>query len=277
MFSSLDGWSPLLDDLCADPDFQAAAQDDFTQLAKDVERQYIFDAALRAATSQSILTQVAIHEHGGHIHVTPYHASSLHSVVNRREESVLLRPARVNRRYWATFAPALRELERLLDDPTVTEREIEALLVSNPLLLKGLGYREVYHQVVLPRENAPDLRPDIIAEPAASNWAEIVELKLPRERILVGRGDRARLSAGLAEAVAQLREYAAYFDDRSAASAVEERLGLPCYRPRLAVIVGRDPTRFSPEEQRRALTAHPDLRVVTYDDLIRAARRRLLL
>ena len=85
------------------------------------------------------------------------------------------------------------------------------------------------------------------------------------------------MSAALTQAVAQLREYAAFFDDRRAAAQVEQKLGIRCYRPKLTVIIGRDPSRFSAEEQRRALTAHPDLRVVTYDNLLRAARTRLLL
>ena len=97
------------------------------------------------------------------------------------------------------------------------------MLTANPLLLGSLGYGELYHQVVLPRPGAADLRPDIIAEPVGSEWAEVVELKLPHEPILIGRPDRAQLAAGLAQAVAQLREYSAYFEDRTAASAIEAR------------------------------------------------------
>jgi hypothetical protein len=45
----------------------------------------------------------------------------------------------------------------------------------------------------------------------------------------------------------------------------------------MVVIIGRDPERFSPEEQRRALTADPSLEFVTYDQLLRAARTQLLI
>jgi len=46
-----------------------------------------------------------------------------------------------------------------------------------------------------------------------------------------------------------------------------------CHRPKLVVIVGRDTQSFNAEEMRRAITAYPDLEVVTYDRLLRAAKK----
>jgi hypothetical protein len=117
----------------------------------------------------------------------------------------------------------------------------------------------------------------VIAEPADSEWADIIDLKLPSERVLVGREGQASLAAGITRVARQLQEYAAYFDDRGLAREVETRYGFRCHKPRLVAIVGRDPTRYSAEERRRALTSYPDLEVVTYDALLRAARQRLLL
>lgn len=268
--------SQVDDDLLRDTAFAAFAADDPLNAARIVERASVLDRAFSEVTTHSMLTQLAVEEHCGEIFVTPYHGSSLHNVATR-EDTVLLRPARVNTRYWAMFRRSLDRLQTLLNTPRASERELEELLTDNPLLLGSLGYGELYHQVVLPRPGATDLRPDVIAEPAGSEWAEIVELKLPREPILVGRRDRAQLAAGLMQAVAQLREYSAYFEDRAAAKAIEDLTGLRCYKPKLTVIIGRDPTRFSPEQRRRALTAYPDLRVVTYDELVSAAQRRLLM
>jgi antiviral defense system Shedu protein SduA len=121
------------------------------------------------------------------------------------------------------------------------------------------------------------LRPDLIVEPIGQQWADIVDFKRPLETIVVGSANRPRLASALSDAAAQLREYHAYFDDRRLASRIEEKLGIRCYKPRMVVIVGRDPNRFSAEQQRRALTAHPQLEVVTYDQLLRAAREQLLL
>jgi hypothetical protein len=224
-----------------------------------------------------MLTQLCLHYSEGAIHCVPYHGGGVHRVEAANHAAVLLRPARVNRRYWAVLARSLADLEEALNNPSIHERDIERVLVDNPLRLRSLGFREVYHQVVLPREGRRDLIPDVIAEPVDSDFAEILELKLPDADVVVGTQDRARLSRQVNEAAAQLREYSAYFDDRAAAEPIERELGIPCYKPRLTVAIGRNPTRFTPEEQRRALTAHPDLRVVTYDRLMDAAQRRLLL
>jgi hypothetical protein len=270
-------WSPAMDRLLREGWLQEAVDEDFSAAALQISRMATLDQALQQATTTSVLTAMALTLTDGHVHVTPYHGGGLHHTTTPTDAAVLLRPARINHRYWATFQTAIEQLEALVNQPQVRESEIESLLVANPLFLRSLGYRDIYHQVVLPRTAGPNLRPDVIAEPAGSPWAEILDLKLPSAKVLVGRGDRVRMSAALSEAVAQLREYGAFFDDRRAAAQIEHRLGIRCYRPKLTVIIGRDPSRFSPEEQRRALTAHPDLQVVTYDDLLRAARTRLLL
>jgi hypothetical protein len=61
------------------------------------------------------------------------------------------------------------------------------------------------------------------------------------------------------------------------AERVEARYGFRCYQPRLTAIVGRDPSGWKEEEVTRALTTYPDVRIVTYDELLRAARTLLLL
>ena len=270
-------WNPVAQDLAKQAWLGELAEEDPYQAATVTQRIIALDRSLRAATTHSVLTQLTLHAEGGRVHLIPYHGGGLHEALGAGDQAVLLRPARVNRRYWATFDAAIAKLEALLNKRGVKEREIEAVLEENPLFLNSLGFERIYHQVILPRNGASDLKPDVVAEPADSEWAEILDLKLPTTSVLVGPPNRAAMSAALTEAAAQLREYAAFFDDRAAARSVEQNLGIKCYRPKLTVIIGRDPTRFTEEERRRALTAHPDLRVVTYDDLVTAARTRLLL
>jgi len=91
--------------------------------------------------------------------------------------------------------------------------------------------------------------------------------------VLVGRPNRARLAAGIVSVVRQLREYAAYFDDRAVAARIEKKYGFRCYRPKLTAIVGRDPSGYGDEEIKRAMTSFPDVEIVTYDALLRSIRR----
>jgi hypothetical protein len=240
------------------------------------QRSQLLNNLLDSISHQSLMSELAMFVDGDRITVAPYHAHSVHFVDSSGRET-LVRPGRLSNRYWRTFRDEIVQLERLVNEPDTSERDIETLLMSNPLFLRGLNYSSAYGQVVLPRPGDKSLRPDIIVEPFEEEWAHIIELKLPSERILVGRPNRARLAATLHSVVAQLREYSAYFDDRRLAQITEARYGFKCYRPRLVAIVGRDPKAYSPDEMRRALTAYPDLELVTYDRLLRAARSLLLL
>ena len=279
----------MYDDDLQNPDFSL---EDLSKLARDYDAytemesriddfrdlEAVEDAmwqVLRSIASTSTLVEVMLQLEGDHIAVVPYHAHSIHHVETPKRIP-LVRPARRSARYYESFASEIRRLERLLNDPKVLEREVEMLLRSNPLFLQGLNYKDIYPQVILPRPDSRDMRPDIICEPFDSEWCDIVELKLPSQKILVGKPNRAHLASELTAAAAQLREYSAYFDDRKMAERIERTYGFKCFKPRLVVIVGRDPTGYSEEEKRRAMTAYPDLEIVTYDKLLRAARTRPL-
>lgn len=264
----VDGWSKQLEGLFEEDDWLRGFVEQRSQLLKN---------ALARVASNSLLTQLAIFSDEGRLLVMPYHGASVSQVPDRRDDLVLIRPSRASGAERRRFAAAIAQLETLLNDADTSERTIERLLRANPLFLRGLNYRNVYHQVVLPRAGAANLIPDVIAEPVDSEWADIIDLKLPSQKVLVGPDNRASLAHALHKAAAQLREYGSYFDDRRLAQRVEEIYGFRCYKPRLVMIVGRDPQRWTNEEQRRAMTPYPGLELVTYDRLLAAARQTLLL
>jgi hypothetical protein len=187
-------WNPVAQDLAKQAWLGELAEEDPYQAAT-----IALDRSLRAATTHSVLTQLTLHAEGGRVHLIPYHGGGLHEALGAGDQAVLLRPARVNRRYWATFDAAIAKLEALLNKRGVKEREIEAVLEENPLFLNSLGFERIYHQVILPRNGASDLKPDVVAEPADSEWAEILDLKLPTTSVLVGPPNRAAMSAALTE------------------------------------------------------------------------------
>ena len=130
---------------------------------------------------------------------------------------------------------------------------------------------------MLQRLDGSELRPDFILEPYDDMWCDILDIKLPNQSIIVGRKDRATLAAGIHEVAAQLREYAAYFEEEKHRKWVLEKFGLRVYKPRLIAVVGRDIRQMSDPEIRRAMTAYSDVHVMTFDQLIQHARSRLLL
>lgn len=241
------------------------------------ERSMLLQRFLDSIGVNSLLTELAIVFDRERVKVIPYHSFSLHNTSVANDQLILLRPGKRSAKYWRSFKNDIRTLEALLNDPKVKEREIEMLLRRNPLFLRGLNYRKVYPQVVLPLGTDDSLRTDVIAEPVDSEWCNIIDYKLPSQKVLVGRDNRLSLASAITEVASQLREYSAYFDDRAMAKVIEQNYGFKCYKPRLVAIVGRDPKDLETEQVRRAMTAFPDLDVVTYDALLRAAKRYLLL
>jgi hypothetical protein len=141
----------------------------------------------------------------------------------------------------------------------------------------GYGYNRIYPQVILQRDDGTSLRPDFILEPVGNNWCDILDIKLPDKSVVVGGRDRKRFSASVEELIAQLREYAAYFEDSRLARRIEEIYGIKCYKPRLIGIIGRDPFIEDERQFRRLATQYTDVDVLTFDRLLEIAKSRPLI
>ena len=145
-------------------------------------------------------------------------------------------------------------------------------------MLLNLGYKRLVPHVVLERNDGTSLIPDFFVQPLTSEWWDILDIKLPHKKLVAGGRDRHRLSAGVHELAAQLREYAAYFEDAKASERVEQLFGVKCYRPKLIGIFGSDSDLAQDgRERRRLMTAYSDLQVLTFDSLVRAAQSRILI
>jgi hypothetical protein len=230
---------------------------DLLDLRDDLEdavvRGYL-DAILWHCQRQSLLVEFAMQVVPGGISFVPYHASALYPVENPREDSIVVaRPGILASKLNLVFSAEISEFELLINKPGVREREIQAFLESHKEFLRGLNYRDVYPQVVLERENGRKLIPDFILEPAEGEFCDLLDLKLPSVRLVAGRDRRLTLAAALHEAAAQLREYSAYFEEEKHRRWVQEQYGLKVYRPKLMVVVGRDPSHLDSEELRSGI------------------------
>jgi hypothetical protein len=131
--------------------------------------------------------------------------------------------------------------------------------------------------VILTREEDGDLIPDFILLDSDLQKSMILDLKLPTKKIVVGTKNRKRYSAPVMEARAQLRRYQGWFDESRNRKKIKEEFGIEVYRPRLAVVIGRK-AHFEDELQRQQLRSDwNDIDVVTYDDILEQAKRRLIL
>jgi hypothetical protein len=114
------------------------------------------------------------------------------------------------RRFWL---PEEAQLEELINDRAISEHDLQAFFEEHPHLLAGTSYDRVIPHPVLARDQDGPLIPDFMLEPVDRVFAEVLDLKLPRVQVVVGRKNRVRHSAQVTEALAQVREYRSYFED----------------------------------------------------------------
>lgn len=258
-----------LQDFCESPDTADSVL--WTILARRLVQQ-----TLELSARNSLLTEFCIQFRGPELAVVPYHSHALYPL-NLEGVVVAARPGVLADRLAAVFREDLSAFEDLLNNPRVTEPMIQRFLEQHPGILKALGYRNLYPKVVLQNEKGKRLIPDFLLEPVSTNWCDVLELKLPNLRVAVGRPHRKTLASAIHASVAQLREYAAMFEDPTVTRRVQDRYGIKCYRPRLVAIVGRDPELADERELRRLMTAYADVSVLSFDDLVRVAGARLLI
>jgi hypothetical protein len=205
----------------------------------------------------------------------PYHGHAVYPV-ETRSGLLLGRPLVLARKTGALFSSEIEQFSTLLSSRP-REIDIQRFLETNPRFLRSLGYQHIYPQVILTRDDGTALRPDFILQPFGEEWCDILDIKLPSGSMVVGRRDRRTLAAGIHELAAQLREYAAHFDNPKYAKRIEEKYGFKCYRPKLIGVVGRTPEDTDDKQIRRLLTSYRDIDFISFDRLIHIAKSRLLI
>ena len=213
-------------------------------------------------------------DRNGHIRVIPSTGLESAGLEITSGHAIAATPRVVYRATRGFWLPEAAELEELINDPAVRERDLQEFFERHPHLLAGASYDNVVAHPVLARDQDGPLIPDFMLEPAGGGFADVMDLKLPRVRLVAGRSDRLRLTAHVAEAIAQVREYRAYFEDSARRRAVQDRYGLQVYRPTAAVLIGRDPGPGPDKfELKRLLDELPGhVKLITYDDLLRQIR-----
>lgn len=167
------------------------------------------------------------------------------------------------------------ELEILLNESSTTEHDFQVFFEAHPHFLRLHDFREVFPQVVLARPGG-DLRPDFILTDRDLQRAAILELKLPSPRIIRRQQNRDRFSAVISEARAQLLEYRDWFRDRYNRAQLVRRVGMELYEPVLMVVIGRSADFTDALDRQRLQSRTPDIEIITYDDILIQAKRRLL-
>jgi anti-anti-sigma factor len=167
------------------------------------------------------------------------------------------------------------EFEDLINSSMTREGDIHRFLETHPHFLLAQDYRQLHSKVLLERDNDGPLIPDFLLQPFETELCDLVELKLPQEPVIVGRENRKRFSSAIQDAIAQLRTYRDYFEDRTRRDEVQRRYGIKAFRPRMAVVIGRMSS-IDPIEYRRIIDGQREVKVITYDELLTKAKRFLV-
>ena len=169
------------------------------------------------------------------------------------------------------------ELEDLINHPKVKENDFQAFFEKYPHFFRMWDYRDIYPHVYLTREDMGPLIPDFILVDPLLQKAMVLDLKLPKAKLVTNKHNRNRFASAVDEARAQLLEYKDWFEDSNNRTKLKDRFGMEVYRPRIGVVIGTNQDFRSTFDRQKLNSRYPDIEVVTYDDILENAQRRMFL
>lgn len=193
----------------------------------------------------------------------------------RGSNTIIASPYAVAAATHTLLSDDVKAFEDLINSARTHEEDIHRFIETHPNLLLSSEYTELRSKVLLEREGEGPLIPDFMLQPVDTELCDLLDLKLPISPVVVGTRNRRRFSSAVHEAVAQLRMYRDYFEDKTRREAILSRYNIKAYRPRMTVIIGRA-TSMDPIEYRQIAEGQRDVKVMTYDDLLARAKRFLI-
>lgn len=179
---------------------------------------------------------------------------------------------------FGVFTPdEIAELEEMIRNPKAAEKDFQKFFEAHQHFFRRWDYREVYPQVYLSRHEQGPLVPDYILTNPEIQQATVVELKLPKPKLIRRQLNRERFADAIMQARSQLLEYRDWFEEKVNRESLAAKVKMEIFRPRLAVVVGRSAD-FECGINRQKLAARTDdIEVCTYDDMVAYAKRRMVL
>lgn len=131
------------------------------------------------------------------------------------------------------------EFEHLINKSLVNEIELQKFLESNQEFLYSLGYDAIYPQLTLVDDDGRILKPDFFLKPIDSNLWDILDIKLPSIKLIVGKNNREHFAYSIRKGISQLHEYSDFFENPRNREKVYKETGIECFQPRLSLVIGK--------------------------------------
>lgn len=174
------------------------------------------------------------------------------------------------------------EFEYLINKRDVKEFELQMFLKKTPKFLNLLGGYDCVEreltltpQILLSDKDRSELRPDFLLKRIGINYWDILETKLPSEPLVVGLDRHRKFSSKVEKAIAQLKSYKDFFNDKTNLKWFRMKYGYDISFPELYLLIGRD-NGFNSEEEKSKFSRSESLRILTYDDLHKIAKHRMV-
>ena len=161
------------------------------------------------------------------------------------------------------------DFKNVIADPANDEYRIENFFDQQPWILeRGFGYKRYHSQVkikqsLLSRSNQ-GIRPDKFLE-RNDGFCDILDLKKPDAPLVIKKPNRARASAKLTEAEAQVDTYVNFVKEPRVRDELQ-RKGIKVLSPKGLVLIGRTPTDVPDEWE--DVKDRLSVEILTYDDLV---------
>ena len=180
-------------------------------------------------------------------------------------------------RFGAFTPDEIAELEKMIRNPKATEKDFQRFFEAHQHFFRRWDYREVFPQVYLSRREQGPLIPDFILTNPQIQQATIVELKLPKPKLIRRQQNRERFADAIMEARSQLLEYRDWFEEKVNRESLASKIKMEIFRPNLAVVVGRSADFKCGIDRQKLAARTDDIEVCTYDDIVAYAKQRMIL
>jgi hypothetical protein len=216
---------------------------------------------------------LALVERSGRIYIKPYSYRNSSTLEFDQDQSVLSIGSEIP--LPVTTLEILAEFEEILNVQNVKEETIQKFLESYPEILRSLGYASCLPHVILREHGKKDLIPDFILQRPGNNGFDILDLKLPTAKVAISN-PYLRISHEITKALAQLRAYRNYFNNRNNVSKFYRTYHLEPLSPELVVVIGRRLENLSYLERSEINEQSKGIRIISYDELLDYGKSRLI-
>jgi len=163
---------------------------------------------------------------------------------------------------------AVNFFEKLLNNPNSKEKDFHHFFNSFPDFL--IGQHDVLYSEERLEQESVDYRADIITptrgfEMNPEKW-NLIELKKHSAKLLTSKRNHSNFTKSVFNGITQLKNYRDYFNNPKNFEKIKNRFGGIIPQPNMTLLIGTTP--FDRENFNYQKQMHPDIDIVTYDEIL---------